>query len=542
MKTIAMQLGGKAWKSLSDEGLHLCGTVCIGDAMHRAPHALPGVFPRADDSVQTWGQALSACSGFFALVRRSGARAVAVVDHVRSLPLFYGENDDAVFLSDEAEWVRRQVGDHAMDPVARDEFRLTGYVTGGDTLYSRVKQLQAGELLIIDAGNAGSALHAHRYFRYWHTEPEGWDEEILRHRFDAAAERAIRRMIDYAGGRQIVIPLSGGYDSRLIATLLCRLGYRNVAVFTYGIPGNKEAAYSRQVARALGLPWHFVEYGNAQWRDAWNTEERRQYQRWASGWCSLPHVQDWAAVRMLCRVGIVEPDAVFAPGHSCCRRHVGIAGSVPGTVGPGTPFGIDVLVERILRNHYARSTGRGGPRAESGTWRDRIVSRLERDRITSPVEFASIHEKWEWQERQTKFIGNAVRVYEFFGCRWWLPLWDADFMRLWQRMPLALRIERRWYDDQVRRLYATQLGERASASLRNAEDAGLLGRSIRAALAACPSGMKDSLKSAMHRLLPARYADSYAVSHLSAAELRHLRSEGYRPDGILIHEFLRQAP
>jgi hypothetical protein len=78
--------------------------------------------------------------------------------------------------------------------------------------------------------------------------------------------------------------------------------------------------------------------------------------------------------------------------------------------------------------------------------------------------------------------------------------------------------------------------------LRNAEDAGLLGRSIRAALTAFPPGVKDYLKSAMHRVLPARYTDSYAVSHLPATELRRLRDEGYRNDGILVHEFLRLVP
>jgi asparagine synthase (glutamine-hydrolysing) len=541
MKTIAVHLAGKTLASQPGDELHLRGTVFIGDVMHRTLHALLDAFPQAGDSAQAWCDVMARCGGFFSLVRCQGTRVVAAVDRVRSFPLFYGENAGAVFLGDDAEWIRQQLRDHAMDPVARDEFRLTGYVTGGDTLYPRVKQLQAGELLIVDLANDDSALRAHRYFRYSHAEPDAWDEEKLRDGFDAAATTAIRRLIEYACGRQIVIPLSGGYDSRLIATLLCRLGYRNVLAFTYGIPGNKEAAYSRQVAHSLGVPWHFVEYGNRQWRDAWNTEERRQYQRWASGWCSLPHIQDWAAVRMLRDTGLIEPDCVFAPGHTCCRRHIGVV-DIPGSAGPDTPFGIDVLVERILRNHYARSTGRFGPRAEFGKWKDRIVNRLECDRVASPVELASAHEKWEWQERQTKFIGNAVRVYEFFDCRWWLPLWDTDFMRYWQGMPLALRLERRWYDAQVRRLYASCIDRSAGASLRNAEDAGLLGRSIRAALTAFPPGVKDYLKSALHRVLPARYTDSYAVSHLPATELRRLRDEGYRNDGILVHEFLRLVP
>lgn len=60
------------------------------------------------------------------------ASVIAAVDRVRSHPLFYGESREGICLSDDAEWVRQQVGDRAMDPVARDEFRLTGYVTIGE--------------------------------------------------------------------------------------------------------------------------------------------------------------------------------------------------------------------------------------------------------------------------------------------------------------------------------------------------------------------------------------------------------------------------
>ncbi|HYD78288.1 MAG TPA: asparagine synthase-related protein [Paucimonas sp.] len=543
MKVLRMHLAGKGWTRSDKHGLHLRGTLFAGTAARRSPQEVAGLLPDADGSLTAWRAALAACNGFFALVRQAGPQLIAVVDHVRGFPLFYGENAGTVFLSDDAEWVRRELGEQTMDPVARDEFRLTGYVTGGDTLYPKIRQLQAGELLAIDLVRSGSAILAYRYFRYWHAEPAAWDEPGMRRGFDAAVLAAAQRLIDYADGRQIVLPLSGGYDSRLIATLLCRLGYRKVLAFTYGVKGNKEAAYSRQVAHALGLEWHFVEYGDARWRAAWNTEERRHYQRWASGWSSLPHVQDWAAVRALRGAGVVDADCVFAPGHTCVRRHTGVTvEDIAGDAGPRAPASLELLVEKILRGHYTRSTGKSGPRADFPRWKARVADRLERSRIASPLELADAHEKWEWQERQTKFICNSVRVYEFFGCDWWLPLWDAEFMRYWQGVPLALRIERRWYDDHVRRLYAEQTRDGAAAALRNAEEIGPLGKAIRLAVAKFPPGVKNYLKSIRHAVLPARYTDGYVVSHLPRAELKRLSDEGYRIDGILVHEFLGLAP
>ena len=88
--------------------------------------------------------------GFFALVFKSERKLFVAVDHIRSYPVFYGEYNNNFYLSDNAEWVREQVKDEGMDPVAQQEFQLLGYVTQANTLYPNVKQLQAGELLTYD--------------------------------------------------------------------------------------------------------------------------------------------------------------------------------------------------------------------------------------------------------------------------------------------------------------------------------------------------------------------------------------------------------
>ena len=177
-------------------------------------------------------RSLNRLNGFYAWVEETPGRIRAAVDHIRSRPLFYANYDGRFFLSDDAEWVRQQVGDRAMDPVAREEFQLAGYVTGAETLFPNVKQLQAGEFLVATKLDDGVTVETHRYYRFLHTEPEQVHEPELRGRLDEVAMASIQRLIDYANGRQIVVPLSGGYDSRLIVTLLKRLGYDNILTFT----------------------------------------------------------------------------------------------------------------------------------------------------------------------------------------------------------------------------------------------------------------------------------------------------------------------
>jgi asparagine synthase (glutamine-hydrolysing) len=601
MKTFQLRLSDPRWTSgawvnpcedahaspQAANRAHLRGAVFTGGLLHRTAAGLAAHLPAASAALPAWRDCLPGLNGFFALVCETEDRLIAAVDRVRSMPLFHGEHGNAVYVSDDAEWVRRQLGDTRMDPVARDEFQLTGYVTGADTLFPRVKQLQAGELLLVEARRARSRAvgdtqaaqsidadtgsdtgtiistgtgtdtsavrQTSRYYRFLHAEPANCDEPALRRGLEEAAAGCIRRLTDYAAGRQIVIPLSGGYDSRLIATLLRQAGYPDIFTFTYGTRGNREAQYSRAVARALGLPWHFIEYSAAAWRHAWTAAEPGQateggrYQAWASGLCSIPHIQDWLAVRMLSRTGRIAADSVFVPGHSGDF----VAGShIPAAAFDHSPIDTGLLVECILRRHYWRSAGKDGPRPHAAVWKNRILDRAEAGRVYLPAELADAFEKWDWQERQAKFICNAVRIYEFFGHDWWMPLWDAEFMSFWEGVPLALRRQRLWYIDYVRERYAavatSAAGGRmavpdagpASAALGNATDAGRPVAALRTLLSRMSPPIRESLKAIRYRLLPRQRERAYMLAHMPPQEIHRLERAGYRGDDLLVQEFL----
>lgn len=399
------------------------------------------------------GQALEQQNGFYALIWERGSLLYAAVDHIRSIPLFYALKGSDFFLSDDAEWVREQVGNTTMDEVAKEEFQLTGYVTGQDTLYPDVKQLQAGEFLSINTSAETPQLKTERYYRFLHTEPESYDQQDLYKKLDAAALASIDNLIRYANGRQIVIPLSGGYDSRLIATLLKRRGYENILTFTYGVPGNKESAYSKKVADALSLKWHFVEYNNALWREAWQTEERLQYQKWASGWNSIAHVQDWLAVKILKKKNIIENDCIFVPGHT---GDFISGGHIPDNVIKNQTSSLEELFKAIKKKHYSIAPSEIVTKRGELEWSKRLLDRAEQSIVANGEDLANGFEKWEWQERQAKFICNSVRVYEFYGYDWWMPLWDMEFVQFWQAAPLEFRKGSSRYIQFVKEVYINE--------------------------------------------------------------------------------------
>lgn len=66
--------------------------------------------------------------------------------------------------------------------------------------------------------------------------------------------------------------------------------------------------------------------------------------------------------------------------------------------------------------------------------------------------------EFEWQERQSKYLVNSVRLYESFGFDWWLPLWDLEFTGFWRKQPRPVVTDKSWYKDVVDRTYCSAVG------------------------------------------------------------------------------------
>jgi len=168
------------------------------------------------DSILPWLQELN---GFFNFVVCHRGTAVAAVDRIRSRPLFYATDGPRLLLSDDAYWIREQLGLCAVDPVAELEYLLTGYVTGADTLFPEIKQLQAGEALIATAVNQQWEIETKRYYLFWRSPVKQTLTELTE-RFEAALRAAFDRLVRYADGKTLAVPLSGGGGSRFVVFVL----------------------------------------------------------------------------------------------------------------------------------------------------------------------------------------------------------------------------------------------------------------------------------------------------------------------------------
>ncbi len=369
-----------------------------------------------------------------------------VADRVRSYPLFYGYDARGTYVSDDPYWIQDRMGDHSLDEVAKREFSLTGFVTNDGTLSPAIKQVRSGEIVHLSGDGRRSDRAFYQRFNIRSALED--DLEARLNELDRIMLSVFRRLIHHAQGRTLVIPLSGGYDSRLIALMLRRLGYDNVLAFTYGRVGSEEAKVSQSVAEALGIEWRFVEYSNDKWFQWYNSPEYRSYARWASSLASTPHCQDFPAVWMMKRDGLLPDDAIFLPGHSATLYNTPEI--------EGDLHYMERAYEDIIERHYNLN---GQPIT------DPALLHETRNNIAAALGDLNDYDNrsdacvsWDFNNRQSKYIINSVRVYEFWGYDWWLPLEDRELMDYWCRLPFELITDKRLLKEYVGRMESVLTG------------------------------------------------------------------------------------
>jgi asparagine synthase (glutamine-hydrolysing) len=379
---------------------------------------------------------VSEANGLFSLVIELNGTFFLAQDIVRSLPLFYSKINAEWYVSDSAWNLKGLRSDTHLDTDAEQEFMGTGYVTGKETLLEGICQVQAGEIVKLSNDPQGRFYFS---YRANHVFTDSYAE--LRRRAVRVFEGLSQRLIIGIRNRTVALPLSGGFDSRLLAVMLKKAGYNKVVCFTYGRAGNPELEISKEVAARLGYEWIFIEYTPELLDDFMDTDDFRKYVHQGSNLTSMFYLQEYFAVKYLKEHMLVPGDSVFLPGHSgdflggsqFTKHHFSALDE---------PMG--VLVNRILKIKYEyRAYDRNGRKR----MKERIRRSIEEKELSGGDFAYSIHEDWDMKEKLSKFNFNSASIYTFFDYAFMAPYWDRELVEFFRNLPVSLKKDKKLYDD-----------------------------------------------------------------------------------------------
>ena len=375
-------------------------------------------------------------NGIFALILTINEAVFICADRTRSFPLFYRKTDSLIRISDDPK--NLSPDDSQVSAESVEVFRHTGYTTGSSTLYKDILQVQAGEFITV------SGLEIRKEFYHFY-ESDKISEDAV------SLELELCEIIDSIGDdlavslkdKTPVIPLSSGFDSRLIAAMLKKRGFDNVITFTYGRKNNPELELSEKAARKLGYSWRFIEYTDETVKDFIVSDRFRDYYPAASNYSSMFYLQEYFALEELKKS--IPENSVFIPGHSGDF----FAGSHLNKKIISTETEKE-LTEEIIKKHFNNK--------EIDPSKTGVILKSIRESLNLNGKFSYLDfENWDLKERQAKFILNSNRIYEYFGFEYRLPLMDKRLMDFFAKVSPGLKYGKKLYDKVLKEKYFNSL-------------------------------------------------------------------------------------
>ena len=348
---------------------------------------------------------------------------------VRSMPIFYALHDDVLYVSDFPEPIGNKLKLKTIDMLSVLELISFGFVNSDRTVVKELYSLQAGDVLLFKAGE--TKVKTEYLYDNIPLAEGGYKE--LRSELKRVSEEMFHDFVVSLKGKTPVLSLSGGYDSRFIASMLKMNGVKDVICLSYGIPDNPDTEKSEEVAKRLGYEWHYFPSSTERWDEIFHKDLFLEFVNFSSRYTAIPHYQEM--------LPLLELDESFANG-----EFVFMTGYSGDFISGGHNLGPSIrnfedLVDTVLKRHYVF---RLPPVNESV--RDSVREQC-REYLEVEEHFFRVFEMWEWRERMAKFTANGIRNYEFFDHCWCLPLWDKRFTDFWSKVPLKWKFAQRLYDE-----------------------------------------------------------------------------------------------
>lgn len=313
-------------------------------------------------------------------------------------------------------------------------FLRWGFTPEHHTLLGEVSRIPPASALRIDAGGTQHLVRYTPTIDYL-TEDELSYEDAkagLRQHLDQAGERLVR----YLDGRTAIIPLTGGYDSRMIAYQLHRLRYPHVVAINYGMPGNRDAVRGEEIARRLGIEYHFIPSIRPTDGSYIDDTDYHDYMRYLSGLSSCYYYQEYRPAQWLADT---LGGGVVLPGHQ----------------------GDDLGGSQLIRPSYRRGTV---PRAQvarhlaehmgwhqdySRDVRQRLVHQHEALLASYPEGLAEGQyiELFMQYERIAKYNLNSQASWRYYGFDTAGMMLDQDLANYAYSLSLSYRYGKRLHED-----------------------------------------------------------------------------------------------
>ena len=385
--------------------------------------------------------------GFFSFIYKDEKKTIIVSDRIRSTPVYYKFSEYVSISNDYKKLVSE---DKLVDNLRDDavlEIKMGGFTIGDKTIISDIYSTLAGQCIIF----LNKKVKKFFYFKYLTTVDRSLNKKHLIEELSEITKKTFQNTLNKIGDRQILIPLSAGNDSRLVASLFKELGAKNVLCFSYGRIGNFEARFAKQIAEKLNYKWIFLPNIYSEERKFYKSKIFSEYLDFSDSLTSVPYFQGLSTNYRLKKMKIIEKDAVFINGNS---GDFISGGHIYGlnNFDPYNKVKLDNLIEIYIKKHFSL-WGNLGSNINIDLLKLAVFNLL--NTIEEKINNDNFHLCYEYMElidRQSKYVVSGQLTYEFFNYDWELPLWADEYLYFWRKVPREFKMQQSLYIQMLKKL------------------------------------------------------------------------------------------
>jgi len=362
------------------------------------------------------------------------------VDKARSFPLFYTLLENRFIVSDNIHYFQNLMITNILEN-SKNEFLSAGTVFGNKTLFENIYEVEAGSFNMFSEENITKIEYFDFITRY--VSKNDYNNQKLN--LEAVFNSIFKSLSNELKKHKVVLPLSGGYDSRLIAVMLKKYGITNVLCYTYGNKENQEVEISKEVAKRLGFEWIFIEYSQELIDGYDETNTFQEFYKYASGGVSQFFMQEFFAVRYLKENNLVPEISIFLPGYA------------------GDFLGGDHITKYFLKEKMSLTSCKNRifrylidycppTKKVQKSLKKQITQKIEKNPKETSYNYSFV-ENWDYKEKLVKLIINTAKTFDFFGYQYCLVFWNNMFIDFSRELPLKYKKYSKIYYEVLEELF-----------------------------------------------------------------------------------------
>ena len=361
------------------------------------------------------------------------------VDQVSSFPIIYKICKNKISISDDINFFKKST----LNQLSLKLIKYSGYTIDNLTIFKKVYNLLPNEYLLLK--NKKIRLKITNNFKF------NYKKKVNQKKIDIKFKNLLLSIFNNIkkrnSNRKIFVPLSAGYDSRLILSLLKEVQFKNIETFTYGRKNVRDFEIAKKIASKIGVPNHQILINQTLAVKTYRSKKFNNYLNYCNSGNAPNNFGDFLAINYLMEKKIIKKNDIIINGQT--------GDFISGNHIPLIKFNIgkknkDQIINYLIEKNY-NLTGNDFSDNDQIEIKKIIKKKyLISNKSKNLFKNYQNYENFEYANRQVKWVVGQQKVYEYFNLNWELPLWDKKIMKFFfNELSMKLRIKQKFFKDHL---------------------------------------------------------------------------------------------